>query len=149
MVKHVELGLCIIKKTGSRKLITWQIPLATVYSTKTLTLLKRTLQKTNSQCYNSYLCTEQYKIWRYLFDNGDINVESVLWKIISLYEYQCHSTKIHWKTWVTAEKISFKPIINSIEPAVEIPCLYAKLKYNSEIENDMTYETLEKTEGLF
>ena len=47
------------------------------------------------------------------------------------------------------KKISFKPIINSIEPVVRIPYLYAKLKYNREIENDMTYEALEKTEGLF
>ena len=66
-------------------------------------------------------------------------------KILSLYEYQWHSTKIHWKIWVTAEKISFKPIIISTEPVVKIPCLDAKLKYNSEIENDMTYEALDKT----
>ena len=53
------------------------------------------------------------------------------------------------KNLSNCRKISFKPIINSIEPVVKIPCLDAKSKYNSEIENEMTLEALDKTEGLF
>ena len=53
------------------------------------------------------------------------------------------------KNLSNCRKISFKPIINSIESVVKIPCLDAKAKYNSEIENEMTLEALDKTEGLF
>ena len=93
----------------------------------------------------------------FVYDNGDINIESVYGR-----SYHCkNAIAIHQKSNGKPEQTaapatvtsnyrrrSFKPIINPTEPVVKIPRSDPQLMYNSEVDKNMIYEALAKTEDL-
>ena len=93
----------------------------------------------------------------FVYHNGDINVESVYGS-----SYHCtNAIAIQQKSIDRPEQTaapatvtsncrrrSFNPIINPVEHAFKIPRSEPQLVYKSEVENNMMYEALAKTEDL-
>ena len=95
-IKYVELGLCTIIKTGSRKLITWLNCLGHSISYHDINLVKTHIAK--EQIAN--VITPAYvpnnirseEFITYLYGNSDINVESVYGR-----SYRCkNANAIAW-----------------------------------------------------
>ena len=153
-VKHVALGFCTKRKTGSKELITWLNCLRHSISYHDVNLVERHIAE--EQIVNVATAAYVPNNITFVYDNGDINVESV-------YERSYHCTNviaIQQKSNDRPEQTaalatvtsnyrrrSFKPVINPIEPAVKIPRSDPQLIYNSKVENNI-YEALAKTEDL-
>ena len=160
-VKYVELGLCTKRKTCYRKLITWlnrlgqSIPYHDVNLVETHIAEEQIANVTTAAYVLNNITPEEFET--FVYDNDDINVESVYGR-----SYHCtNAIAIHQKSNDRPEQTpapatvtsnyrrrSLKPIINSTKPAVKIPRSDPQLKYNSEVENNMIYEALAKTEDL-
>ena len=161
MVKYVELGLCTKRKTGYRKLITWPNRLGHSISYHDVNLVETHIAEeqianvTTAAYVLNNITPEEFET--FVYDNDDFNVESVYGR-----SYHCtNAIAIQQKSNDRPEQTpapatvtsnyrrrSLKPIINPIKPAVKIPRSDPQLKYNSEVENNMIYEALAKTEDL-
>ena len=161
MVKHVELGLCTKRKTGSRKLITWLNRLGHSISYQDVNLAETHIAEeqianvTTAAYVPNNIRPEEFV--KFVYDNSDINVESVYGRSYHCANAIAIQQKSNDRPEQTAAPVtvtsnyrrrSFKPIINPIEPAVKIPRSDPQLIYNSEVDNNMIYQALAKTEEL-
>ena len=153
--------MCTRRKTGSRKLITWLNRLGHSISYHDVNLVETHIAEeqianvTTAACLPNNIRPEAFVT--FVYDNRDINVESVYGR-----SYHCtNAIAIQQKSndrpeqnaasaTVTSNyrRRSFKTIINPFEPAVKIPRSDPQLIYNSEVQNNMIYEALVKTEDL-
>ena len=158
MVKHVGLGLCTKRKTGSRRLISWLNCLGYSISYHGINLVKTHI--TEEQIVN--VITHNYVL-------NNVRPENIYMRMVISTLNQCMeglitvripisssknpltdlSRLLNLPQWLaTTKKVALKPIINSIELVAKLPCLDPKLIFNGEIENDIIYAALDKTEGL-
>ena len=158
MFKHVGLGLCTKRKTGSRRLISWLNCLGHSISYHDINLVK--MHITEEQITN--VITHNYVL-------NNVRPENIYMRMVisTLNQYMeglitvripISSSKnpltdlsrlLNLPQWLaTTKKVALKPIFNSIALIAKLPCLDPKLISNSEIENDILYAALDKTEGL-